>query len=99
MAKKKNEISNILSESEKTFNERSKIYGNAYESIGPMMQAIFPEGITLITKGDFSRFYALLMTMNKMNRYASTIESGGHHDSAHDAVVYAAMLESFTGEK
>jgi len=99
MVKNSNEVSKIISDSGKTFTGRSKIYGEAYKNIGPMMKSVFPEGVTLLTEGDFSRFYALLMTMNKMNRYASRIESGGHQDSAHDAVVYSAMLESFTGEE
>jgi hypothetical protein len=36
--------------------------------------------------------------MGKVTRYAAQFENGGHLDSAHDACVYAAMLEELTVE-
>ena len=96
---KRKSVSCILKDSSQTFSERSKLYGNAYENVGSILSSAFPEGVKLSSKEDFSRLYALIMCVSKINRYASNLEKGGHQDSAHDCIVYAAMLESFTEEK
>ena len=99
MAKKKNAVAEKLKSSGKTFEERGEQYGNAYTRVGKILKGYFPDGIALYEEEDFGRFYALMMVVNKLNRYASNMDSGGHEDSAHDATVYSAILESFTEEK
>ena len=95
---KKNEIVRNLEMSSKTFQERAKQYGATYDRGGHIMSAMFPDGIFLDTPENFSRFLHLAMVMTKMNRYATSLTEGGHQDSAHDAIVYSAMLEYFTDE-
>lgn len=95
---RKKEVSEILDDASKTYKQRSELYGDGYKRIGHELNAFFPEGITLSSPNDFSRFYSFVMSVAKLNRYANNIESGGHEDSAHDAVVYTAMLEHFTVE-
>jgi hypothetical protein len=36
------------------------------------------------------------MALTKLQRYAESLGTGGHADSAHDAAVYSAMLEELT---
>jgi hypothetical protein len=45
---------------------------------------------------DWQRFGIFTMMVSKMIRYAANFGDAGHQDSAHDLVVYSAMLESLT---
>lgn len=81
-----------------TFATRNEQYGNAYQKQGMMLFSLFPNGVTLKTADDFSRFSTLTMCASKISRYASAFDNGGHEDSAHDLITYAAMLEAKTGK-
>jgi hypothetical protein len=91
-------VAEILTQAASTFAERDASYGAGYKRWGALMQAIFPEGLS-ITKGDvaaYNRLGVLGMCVTKLVRYANALPSGGHKDSAHDLCVYAAMLEELT---
>jgi hypothetical protein len=60
------------------------------------MHVLFPRGILITSPEDHNRFGAWYMAFNKLVRYAMQMETGGHPDSAHDAMVYSAMLEELT---
>lgn len=83
----------ILAQAAKTFKERNAVYKSNYTQMGPLLAALFPEGITLKTELDFVRFHLLMLVMVKATRYVQNWEAG-HQDSLRDAAVYFAMLES-----
>jgi len=91
-------VPDILRGAAATFEQRNGAYGNNYRRAGIVMAALFPNGITIKTAEEWNRFSIFFHLMNKMMRYSNNIEKGGHLDSAHDAQVYAAMLEEFTKE-
>jgi hypothetical protein len=82
-----------------TFRGRNATYGDTYNSIGGVLLAFFQDGLLLTKEGDFRRFSTFLQCVNKLHRYAATFVDGGHLDSAHDLIVYAAMLEEQTQPK
>lgn len=91
-------IIDILESSIKTFEDRNKVYGSNYVRHGRIMHAMFPEGLTLKTVEDFNRFAIIEHIVGKVGRYVASMEAGGHRDSAHDIIVYAAILEQLTKE-
>lgn len=80
------------------FQERGAVYGENYKKVPAALKALFPDGLTLNTLGDFERFYLLCFNLSKIGRYANNINRGGHMDSAMDLVTYASMLASVTKE-
>jgi hypothetical protein len=91
---KESKVPGILIDASETFKERNKLYGNAYKDFhGTAMTAFFPEGITLNTKADFNRFATFNAIVAKLGRYSNNWSQGGHKDSAHDIINFAAMLE------
>ncbi len=76
----------------KTYAERNAIYGESYKKHGAIMEILFPEGLALETSEEFNRYGMMAAVIGKMVRYSSQFEEGGHYDSAHDAMVYAALL-------
>jgi hypothetical protein len=81
-----------------TFRERNATYGDNYLHFGAVMAGMFPEGLQ-IEAGDvaaFNRLGVFIQCASKLTRYAQNIAKGGHQDSAHDLMVYAAMLEEVT---
>ncbi len=82
----------------KTFLERNATYGNSYLTFGAVMAALFPRGLN-IDAGNvdgFNRLGIYVQIVSKCCRYATSIADGGHADSAHDIMVYGAMLEEVT---
>jgi hypothetical protein len=86
--------SDILMEGAKTHAERSEVYGKNYEVFGKVASALWPDGLTLKTESDFIRHGIFVQCLSKITRYANSEK--GHKDSAHDLMVYAAMLEEVT---
>lgn len=86
------EVDEILKSAAATFEERSKIYGSNYVTLGEVFRVMFKgKPPKLETASDWSRFYMVLVIIAKITRY---INSGSVHlDSIHDIVVYAAMIE------
>lgn len=85
-------VPEILASGIATFTERNALYGDNYRQFGPIMAAVFPEGVTLRSAADFSRFGVFTQAVAKFTRYAASFSKGGHPDSAHDLMVYGAML-------
>lgn len=87
----------LLSEGGKTFKQRNEIYGDTYLNFGAAAAAMFPDGLKIDSDAaSFNRLGIFVQCLGKMMRYASNLEQGGHQDSAHDLMVYAAMLEETT---
>ncbi len=86
----------IMQAASETFAERAKVYGEeGYRSHSKLVSSLFPEGITLKTEDEFTRFWLFNMLIVKLTRYATNYAKGGHQDSVHDLGVYAFILESF----
>lgn len=90
-------VPEILVQAAQTYDERSRVYGDNYKHFGHAMAAIFPAGLTVKSPEDWNRLGIFTQVMSKITRYAASFEVG-HVDSAHDACVYAAMLEELTRE-
>ncbi len=73
-----------------TYEDRNKTYGDNYKNFGPVMAAMFPKGLLLRTPGQWNRFGIFVQIMTKITRLAES--DFLHTDSAHDTMVYAAML-------
>jgi len=83
-----------------TFRQRNALYGDNYLSFGKVMSGLFPEGLR-IEAGDieaYNRLGIFTQCVSKISRYALNLAQGGHEDSAHDLMVYAAMLEEVTSD-
>lgn len=89
-------VPTILKEMAETYAERNLVYGDAFKSVGDVMAALFPNGVTLETEDDFTRWHLFELAIVKITRFAN----GGllHKDSVHDLAVYAAMIESLIDE-
>src|SRR5688500_8626152 len=83
----------ILRAGADTYEERNKLYEDNYKRIGPILKAFFPNGIDIQTPEQHIRYQLFCLILVKLTRYANLLLKGGHLDSAHDAMVYAAMLE------
>jgi hypothetical protein len=81
-----------------TFRERNAVYGDNYRLFSDAFLALFPDRALppIRTTADMDRLQVLIQMFTKMSRYAQALGRGGHRDSAHDMIVYAAMLEEFT---
>jgi hypothetical protein len=88
-------IEENLARAVRTRAERKKLYGDAHIRHGSVMKGLYPKGITLNSPEDFARFGALNMVVSKLTRY-TTDPDVGHPDSAHDLIVYSAILEELT---
>lgn len=82
---------NVMAE---TFKQRNSEYRDNYLAVGPIMGELFPEGVSpeLLVH---PCFHLLELVVVKLTRLAfSELE---HKDSAHDAAVYLAMIETEIG--
>lgn len=90
---KKHYVTKELEEAAKTFQERNEKYDSAYKKHGHVMDALFPDGITIQGSADQNRMGVFVMIVGKLVRYANNFEDGGHHDSLHDLAIYSNMLK------
>jgi hypothetical protein len=90
------QTSEILMDMAKTFEERNGKYGNNYLMVGPIMKILFPNGVPPGLLADPS-FHLFELIVVKMTRLA--ISGLSHKDSAHDAAIYFAMIDSNISRK
>lgn len=90
----------LLAQGAVTYTERNSLYKDNYKAYGDLLLALFPNRtLPSITKAeDASRLNLIMDCLCKLQRYVYNFENGGHKDSAHDLMVYAAMLEESTDE-
>lgn len=89
-------VEEIMEEATQTFLQRNKVYGDGWNKHGAIMFAIFGDKFNPKTEQDFVRLGLFSMLLTKLLRYAENMHNGGHYDSAHDAIVYSAILELLT---
>jgi hypothetical protein len=87
----------VLAEGAETFRERRKIYGDNYLKYGKLCEVLYPNGLTLRSADDFSRFELFTFILVKLSRFSNSGLT--HKDSVHDAAVYCAMLEVLTTDR
>lgn len=76
-----------------TFRERNSKYGDNYITLGKVMVALFPDGITLKTEKDFILYHWMDWAMGKWTRFVKTKMTDT--ESVHDGAVYMAMIEDY----
>ena len=67
----------LLKEEIEIFKSRDEEYGSVYKTFGVTLKAYFPDGITLLTEEDFTRFGALTTLLAKIQRYTANFKKGG----------------------
>jgi hypothetical protein len=80
------------------FRDRNAMYGDSYLQFGPVIKAMFPDGLVLRSAEDWNRFALFFMCVVKLHRYAMKFHDGGQRDSLDDIAVYAQML-AYVDEK
>ena len=85
-------VPEIMRTAADTYEERNKVYKDNYKRIGAMLAALFPEGVQLRTADEFARWQLFTLKVEKISRLATSGLT--HKDSAHDDIVYSAMIES-----
>jgi hypothetical protein len=81
-----------LADAARLFKERNAAYGSNYKKFGPVLEAVFPEGLHLKGREELGRMILFAHLFTKLTRYAMNIGKGGHEDSLDDMAVYAMML-------
>ena len=89
----------LLDDAAETFRRRNSTYGDNYRLFPSVMVGLFPNGLSVKSYEDWMRLQFLVLDVVKTTRYAQNFHSGGHQDSIHDKIVYAAMLESTDAEE
>lgn len=90
-------VPEILEAGAATYRERNKVYGDNYKHFGQAILSAFGGAIPRIeTAEEANRLGVVVQCIGKMTRYCQSFKDGGHLDSAHDAVVYSAMLQELT---
>lgn len=84
-------VPDLLRAAAATFEERNAVYGSNYLNVGPVLRALFPDGIPkdLPLQTEWHLFELIIV---KLTRFANSNLT--HLDSIHDSVVYGAMVES-----
>lgn len=85
-------VPEMLREAAATYEARNALYGDNYKTFGRIMTALLPDGVSLASAADHSRFALFVQVVAKLSRYAANYDRGGHDDSLLDLSVYAQML-------
>ena len=80
-----------LRQSADVFEERGRVYGDAYKNFGHVLMALRPSGFAIRNVEDANRLGVFTQIVSKIVRYANQFEAGGHDDSLLDLATYAAM--------
>lgn len=89
----------ILAAGAETFIKKSSEYGNSVRQYGDVMTALFPEGVTLDTPQAWTHMGVFQQVVHKVCRAANTMVAGQPSvDSAHDMMVYSAILQDLYEE-
>ena len=73
--------------------ESRAIYGDSYKTIGQVMAALFPSGVSLCTGEEMNRLVTFIQLVWKVRRYAAAFDAGGHEDSLDDLAIYAQLMK------
>lgn len=87
----------VLADMAITYAERGNVYKDNFRVVGPVMTALHPDGVKLLTEKDHELFHLYSLIIVKLTRFATSELT--HQDSIHDLAVYAAMIESLLIER
>jgi hypothetical protein len=87
------DVAKSLHEAANVFEERNAVYQDAYLIVGKVTEALFPNGVSLVTEEDHNRWHLLELIIVKLTRYSANWKTG-HKESMDDLVVYGAMLRA-----
>jgi len=90
-------VPEMLYEAAKIYEKRAEVYGNSYRDFGPVMMALFPQGLDINTSDDWNHLGVLMHMITKLTRYAPNFHRG-HDDSLADLAVYATILRELDRE-
>lgn len=91
-------VSQLLGHLSELFAERNAVYKDNFRMVGRIMEAMFPEGITLKTEEEHNKFHLFMLAIVKLSRYAINYQDG-HKDSLDDMIVYLAMVAAMDDER
>lgn len=80
------------------YKQRNAQYGDTYKMQGAILEAMFPNGVSLDGIDDQNRYSIFITIVSKMLRYANNFDKGGHEDSLDDISVYAMMLKELDND-
>ena len=81
----------ILEHGADVYRKRQAEYGDSYNAVGWVLEAMFPDGIHLNGNIDMTRFSILVQQVTKLCRYTQKWDKP-HGDSMFDNAVYAAIM-------
>lgn len=85
------DVSAILRDAARTFEQRNEVYGDAWVLQARVLEMLFPDGIETDRPGDWEVIELLISAIAKLVRFVKS--NCTHIDSAHDAAVFWAMIE------
>jgi hypothetical protein len=91
------DVAKSLHEAAEVFEQRNAVYQDAYLIVGKVTEALFPNGVHLVTEEDHNRWHILELIIVKLTRYSANWKTG-HKESMDDLVVYGAMLRALDQE-
>lgn len=91
-------VPDLLQAAAETMRTRNAAYKNAWRDLnGKILHMLYPEGLTLKTENDFTKFHLLMLMVIKLTRITSSNLT--HTDSCRDLTVYSTMLEAIIHEE
>lgn len=90
------DAADLMEELAALYRERNAVYGSNYRMVGPIMQILFPQGVSAELLGS-DQFHLFELIIVKLSRFA--ISEMKHEDSIKDAGVYCAMIDAIILEK
>lgn len=91
------DVAKSLHKAAEIFEERNAVYQDAYLIVGKVTEALFPNGVSLVTEEDHNRWHLLELIIVKLTRYTANWKTG-HNESMDDLIVYGAMLAALDDE-
>lgn len=84
------DVPSILRDAAMLYEERAATYGDNYKHFAPILEALFPKGISpeMFHSNEFGIYMLILVKMTRLAQGKKL----NHLDSARDIMVYAAML-------
>lgn len=75
------------------YKQRNSVYGDTFFSFGKVMNGVFNgRPVTIQSVDDWNRIGTLMHVVDKLSRYGSNFDRGGHEDSLNDISVYSQIL-------
>lgn len=84
--------SRLMEEAKERYHKKGKVYGHTYLSLGPLMMALFPDGLEITTEEGWNKLGVLLMICHKLLRVSNLFDSEYSIPELEDMGVYTFIL-------